>query len=143
MFHLRNLALCCVLIVLTASPCLAQVEQGPAPLTPGVGPSLDVTGVWDAELFGSKVVAHLEQDPTLVHQVANRYLGVVYVTNPLGETNKYTVAGLVFGDQITGQHGSGHVFTGAFQGEDAFAGELTLKDGTKLPLAAQRRPRTP
>jgi len=66
--------------------------------------------------------------------------GALYLRQANGAVDRYTVVGKIDGDLITATHHSGHKFKGRFTSKDTVRGELTLKNGYKLKVRAQRSP---
>ncbi len=64
--------------------------------------------------------------------------GAVYLKQVSGDVDRYTISGHVDGDRITASHHSGHSFKGRFVSPREVKGELTLKNGQKLEVRAQR-----
>lgn len=122
-----------IVVATCATPLAAQdTTSKPTPW--------DVTGVWEGKFFSARLEAHIEQGEEAVHEGrANRISGVVYSIGPLGEKTTYHIAGLVFGNTITGIHGSGHSFKGEIIDGARIEGVLTLASGHELPLRAMRR----
>ncbi|MFW5734435.1 MAG: hypothetical protein ACOCWR_05195 [Oceanidesulfovibrio sp.] len=124
----------CAMVAAMAASALAAQNAQPEP-TPW-----NVTGVWEGQFFSARLEAHLEQGTEAVHEgLAKRISGVVYSIGPGGGKTTYHIAGLIFGNTITGIHGSGHSFKGTIIEGRRIEGVLTLASGTELPLCATRR----
>lgn len=95
------------------------------------GPEAAVAGWWSGSLYGSGVVARMDQDGSMLS-------GVVTVTGLGGQKDVYHVAGAVFGSTIYVLHGAGHVFEGQVTDGRAISGVLTTAGGKKLNLHAER-----
>ncbi len=90
-----------------------------------------VSGWWQGSLYGSSVVAELEQDGQMLS-------GVVTVTGLGGQKDVYHVAGAVFGDTLYVLHGAGHVFEGQVAQGREIQGILTTAGGKRIVLKAER-----
>ncbi len=131
-FVLHILALAVVAATSAATLAAQDSQPNPSPW--------DVTGVWEGKFFSARLEAHLEQGAEAVHEgLANRLSGVIYSISPSGEKTTYHIAGLVFGNTITGIHGSGHSFKGEIVDGRRIEGVLTLASGHELPLSATRQ----
>jgi len=117
-------ALLCLLLAVSASAVSAPAQES------------EVAGWWSGSLYGSSVVARMEQDGQML-------TGLVTVTGLGGQKDLYHVAGAVFGDKIYVLHGAGHVFEGEVSGGREISGVLTTAGGKKLPLRAERMPPPP
>jgi len=91
----------------------------------------DATGLWVTSMYGNTVECHLEQR-------GNYLFGVAYVTTRTGDHNTYHLAGVVQDGQVRAMHGAGHIFVGAFDGENHVSGQFTFKDGPTIALQAER-----
>lgn len=125
----------CIILGATATTSLAAKKKQDQP-TPW-----NVTGIWDGQFLTARLEAHLEQGTEAVHEgLANRISGVVYSISPTGCKTTYHIAGLIYGDTITGIHGSGHAFKGTISDNgNRIDGVLVLSGGQELPLCATRR----
>ncbi len=90
-----------------------------------------VSGWWKGSLYGSSVVAKMEQDGQMLS-------GVVTVTGMGGQKDIYHVAGAIFGEKIYVLHGAGHVFEGEIAGDREMSGVLTTAGGKRIVLRAER-----
>ncbi len=124
-----SLLLACLL---TVAACAVSVAAQDAT----VGRDAAVAGWWEGGLYGSSVVARMEQDGQMLS-------GLVTVTGLGGQKDLYHVAGAVFGNKMYVLHGAGHVFEGEVTDGRAIQGVLTTAGGKKLPLNAQRIPPPP
>jgi len=116
--------LLCLLLAVSASAVSAPAQES------------GVAGWWSGSLYGSSIVARMEQDGQML-------TGLVTVTGLGGQKDLYHVAGAVFGDKMYVLHGAGHVFEGELAGGREISGVLTTAGGKKLPLHAQRIPPPP
>ncbi|MDQ7831722.1 MAG: hypothetical protein RDU30_08315 [Desulfovibrionaceae bacterium] len=124
-----SLLLACLLTVAVCAVSAAAQDAT-------VGRDAEVAGWWEGGLYGSSVVARMEQDGQML-------TGVVTVTGLGGQKDLYHVAGAVFGNTMYVLHGAGHVFEGEVTDSRAIQGILTTAGGKKLPLRAQRIPPPP
>lgn len=91
-----------------------------------------VSGIWEGEIFGSRLEATIVQNGEFLS-------GVVSITPRNGKRDIYHVQGAVFGTHVVALHGAGHVFEGDLVEPDRLTGVLTTKGGTTLTLTATRR----
>jgi hypothetical protein len=124
-----SLLLACLL---TVAACAVSVAAQDAT----VGRDAGVAGWWSGSLYGSSIVARMEQDGQML-------TGLVTVTGLGGQKDVYHVAGAVFGPKLYVLHGAGHVFEGEVAGGGSIQGVLTTAGGKKLDLRAERIPAPP
>ncbi len=103
----------------------------PASAVSAVAQSAGVSGWWQGTLYGSSVVAEMEQDGQMLS-------GVVTVTGMGGQKDIYHVAGAVFDHKIYVLHGAGHVFEGEVANDRVISGVLTTAGGKRIVLHAER-----
>jgi hypothetical protein len=115
---------------------LLAVAAGAESVAAQNGRDADVAGWWSGSLYGSSVVARMEQDGQMIS-------GLVTVTGLGGQKDVYHVAGAVFGPKLYVLHGAGHVFEGEVAGGGSIQGVLTTAGGKKLDLRAERIPAPP
>lgn len=103
----------------------------PASAVSAVAQGAGVSGRWQGTLYGSSVVAEMEQDGQMLS-------GVVTVTGMGGQKDIYHVAGAVFDHKIYVLHGTGHVFEGEVENDRVISGVLTTAGGKRIVLHAER-----
>ena len=96
------------------------------------GVDLDITGIWDAKVYGSNIEAQVAQD-------GQNIVGVAYIEEPGGKISPYHITGTVVDGHISATHHSGHVFEGEVLATGEAAGVLTTKGGYKVSIQATRR----
>jgi|GEM_PF-1031837 len=129
-FDVKKLLCLVFLVVAAASAAFAAAQNGDG------GPDAAVAGWWSGRLYGSAVLARMDQDGQLLS-------GVVTVTGMGGRKDVYHVAGAVFGSKIYVLHGAGHVFEGQVADGGSLQGVLTTAGGKKIDLQAEHVPAPP
>jgi len=92
----------------------------------------NLSGNWESQVMGTRVVVHVDQ-------MGQAISGVAYVYSPLGRQNTYHFRGLIKGRQVQAAHHSGHRFTGNIQEDGGVAGILMTKKGHRIPVNARQR----
>ncbi len=92
----------------------------------------NVAGNWQANVFGSKVKANVEQSGASIR-------GVAHVYKLFGGKDTYHFTGGVDQGRVTASHPSGYVFTGTMLSANQVRGVLTLRDGKRIDILAKRR----
>lgn len=92
----------------------------------------NLSGNWESQIMGTRVVVHVDQ-------MGQEISGVAHVYSPLGRKNTYHFQGLIKGNQVQAAHYSGHRFTGNIQEDGGVAGVLRTKRGHQIPVNARPR----
>lgn len=90
----------------------------------------NLSGNWETQVMGARVMVHVDQ-------VGQAISGVAYVYSPLGRKNTYHFQGSIKGRQVQAAHYSGHRFTGNIRDDGAVAGVLRTKRGHRIPVSAR------
>ena len=69
--------------------------------------------------------------------------GVFILRHKSGAEDVYHVKGRWQGDEFYLEHGSGHTFSGSFQGEGKIKGKARLRQGISLGMSGERRLNAP
>ncbi|HMK34287.1 MAG TPA: hypothetical protein VK463_04405 [Desulfomonilaceae bacterium] len=92
----------------------------------------DISGTWEAEVMGSKVVAHVNQDGSAIS-------GVAYISNSSGGKASYQFVGNINQGNLSGTLAGGHSFSAKVYSDGQVAGVVRTKDGHYVPVSATRR----
>lgn len=93
--------------------------------------AMNISGNWEANVMGSRVVAKVHQEGSAVN-------GVAYVYSPVGKKNTYHFSGNFEGNRLFASHTNGHSFTGGLRPDGRLVGTLTTSRGHKLGINAVR-----
>jgi hypothetical protein len=115
-------------ILLVLVPCVAVLN---AQVFPQSKVQWNLTGTWKADVMGSHLEIH-------VNQQDNAISGVAFFYNSMGKKFTKNFSGSVNGSSIMGS-ASGASFYGNVISQNSAAGVLLTKDGSRIPIHASRK----
>ncbi len=114
MFHMKKISTMAllVLLVLGASDVVDAAE---------------LTGKWEASVFGHKIKAQTSQK-------GEHLSGVAYLYDLFGNKSTYHFKGFVRGNKVVASHHEGHVFNGDVTPDGRLVGVLNTNNGHRIPI---------
>ncbi len=87
----------------------------------------ELTGKWEASVFGHRIKAQALQQ-------GSNLSGVAYLYDLFGNRSTYHFKGLVNGNKVIASHNDGHVFNGDVTPDGRLVGVLKTSNGHKIPI---------